>query len=615
MLLQRLVEYAESSGEVTPPFYGRKPVRFLLYIAADGTPANVELVDFADPGTPGQRFGIERWMPNVTRTVGVAPTLAADTVEYVLGWVAEDGKADRVAKQHTAFRELIRDWAAAEPDGPAPAIAAFYAGGHSSKVVTDGTWSRADMVAFVVDGQIATEHESAKRYWAGVAAGRKGLGRAGYCLVCGQVRDLLKTIPQQIPRRWLPGATQSASLVSVNEASHGYELTKLLAHTPICVTCGLTFMSSLTTVLSDERHSTALPGQNARLAWWLVGGSRFDPMAPLDAPDLEDARALLTTPHDGIDPGDDDLSTFCSVTVGGNVARVVIRDWVEMPLPRVKGHIRSWIDDHEIADWSGEVTQVRLTQLVRAAGRWQVGRGGAPGSWVKLGARGEDRPPGLQHALLRAALLDSPLPPRLLTHVLNRIRTDGRVDPARAALIRLGLRRRSRRLDDPESRTAEFERLTPTLNLDNNDPAYLSGRAFAVLDDLQQTVFRAANQPLNTTFAERYMGRAITNPRVVLVNGQRTSTAWLRRLRGPLRKPGWARAYANRLDDIFAQIDTSRDSIPSTAVLAQKAQFVLGFHQQRAAMRAERIEAAAKKKNTDLPPASDDQPTTEGDAE
>jgi len=57
-----------------------------------------------------------------------------------------------------------------------------------------------------------------------------------------------------------------------------------------------------------------------------------------------------------------------------------------------------------------------------------------------------------------------------------------------------------------------------------------------------------------------------------------------------------------------------RQSIPSSAVLAQKAQFVLGYHQQRAALRAERIAAAANKNATDLPPI-DEQLSSEGDAE
>jgi len=608
MLLRRLVEYAETTDDVIPPFYTRKPVRFLLYLTGDGRPVSIEMTDTADPSVSGQRYGANRLVPAVTRTVGIAPALAADTVEYVLGWVSDDGgNPDRVARQHLAFQELVRDWAAAEPDGPAPAIAAFYAAGRASGILKPARWSRADLVAFVVDGQVACEHESARRYWATVAAGRKGLGRAGRCLVCGEVRELLKTIPTQIPRRLLPGATNSASLVSINEAVHGYELQKFLGHTPICVTCGLTFMSSLTALLDSERHSSTLPGQNARLVWWLVGGSTFDVMESLDDPSLGDATALQTAPVAGQEPDVDDFSTFCSVTVSGNVARVVVRDWVEVPLPRVKDNVRAWFADHQMVDWSGQPVHIRLSQLVRATGRWQPGRGGAAGSWVQLGAKGEDRPADIFAGLLRTALLRRPLPPKLLTHVLNRIRADGRVDPARAALIRLAMRRR------PGLSPDETERLTPTVNLESKDPAYLSGRAFAVLDDLQQAVYRAAKQPLNTSFAERYMGRAITNPRAVLVNGQRSATAWLRRLRGPLRRPAWANAYARRLEEIFGLMD-DRQSIPSSAVLAQKAQFVLGYHQQRAALRAERIAAAANRNATDLPPI-DEQLSSEGDAE
>ncbi|WJK36295.1 type I-C CRISPR-associated protein Cas8c/Csd1 [Solwaraspora sp. WMMA2065] len=593
MLLQRLVEFAATSDDVLPPFYGRKPVRLIVDIDRDGGYRGQ--TDTASDAA-GARIGIERSVPAVTRTVGIAPTLAVDNVEYALGWVADGGKADRIGKQHDAFVELIRDWAEAEPDGPGPAVAAFYRRRQHHKVQQPDKWGRADMVGIRVGGEFAFEHDSARRYWATVAAGRKGLGRAGRCLVCGEVRDLLKTIPQQIPQRLLPGATQGASLVSVNEAVHGYELTKFLGNTPICVTCGLTFMSSLTVLLSDTDHHASLPGQNARLTWWVIGGASFDPMGPLDQEDEKSALDMIVSPTRGTEATVDDLSKFCSVTVSGNVARVVVRDWVEMPLPAVKANLRRWIDDHKIAGWDGKPTLVKLVQLTRVAGRWQPGRGSGPGSWTKLGARGEDRPGGLYHALWRSAVFGAPLPPKILAHVIDRIRTDGRVDAARVALIRLAVLRR------PGLPPYHAERLTPTLNDANRDPAYLSGRAFAVLDDLQQAVYRAANQQLNTTFAERYMGRAITNPQAVLVNGRRSATAWLRRLRGPLGKPAWAGAYANRLDDIFAQIDADT-SIPSSAMLTQKAAFVLGYHHQRAAMRAERIEAAASKKNTDLPPA------------
>ncbi|MDG4829473.1 type I-C CRISPR-associated protein Cas8c/Csd1 [Solwaraspora sp. WMMD1047] len=614
MLLQRLVEFADSGGaedgDEAPPFYAEKPVRWILDIGSDGAPTG-RLRDTADKTDPQRRFGVRRTVPAITRTAGIAPTVAVDNIEYVFGWLDEGGKPDRVAKQHQAFRDLHHDWATRDPDGPGAAIVAFYEGKYDKRVAEPDGWARGDLVAFRVDNRFAFDTPSAASYWASVAEGRKGSGQSGRCLVCGRVQPLLKTIPQQVPQRWLPGATQGASLVSINESVHGYELQKFLTHTPICSDCGLKFMSALVTLLSDPEHSTTFSGQNARLAWWVVGGSQFNPMAVLDDPNEKRIQVMLGTPVDGARPAVDDLSTYCSVTVGGNVARVVVRDWVVMPLARVKENIGRWFDDHEIVDgWTGEVTLVRLLQLVRVAGRWQSGRGAEAGTWARFGASGEDRPPDTFKGLLGAALLGRPLPPKLLNHVVNRIRTDGRVDTARVALVRLALRRHP-------SYNAR-ERLTPTLNDDNNAPAYVSGRIFAVLDDLQRTVFQVAKQPLNTTFAERYFGRAITNPQAVLVSGERTATAWLRRLRGPLRRPSWATAYQNRLDDLYSRLD-SKANIPSGAVLPQKAEFILGYHQQRASMRAERIAAANNKAKTDLPPPLDEQQpaaeASEGDAE
>ncbi|MFY1597333.1 type I-C CRISPR-associated protein Cas8c/Csd1 [Micromonospora sp. WMMD737] len=612
MLLQRLVEYADTvtgadPARAVPAFYARKPVRWSLEIDANGVPRG-DLVDTADKDDPQHRFGTERLVPAVTRTVGISPVLAVDNGEYVFGWLSEGAKPERVAKQYAAFRALIVDWAAAEPDGLGPAVAAFYRDGHAGAFQPPADWGRGDLIGFWVDGVYAADTGWARRFWAGVAGDRKGSGRSGLCLVCGQVQPLLKTVPQQIPRRWLPGATQSASLVSMNEAAHGYELQKQLANTPICADCGLKFMTALTGLLSDPLHSTALSGQNARLAWWVLGGSTFDPWATVEQLDPTQIQSLVAGPAGGKAAAVDDLSRYCSVTVGGNVARVVVRDWVEQPVRQVKDNVRAWFGDHRIVDaWTGEVVEVKVSQLARAAGRFEAGRNGGPGTWTKFGASGEHRPPDLFHRLLGAALLKRPLPPKLLNHVINRIRIDGRLDAARAALIRLALRRY------PNLPELERERLTPTLSVEHKQPAYVSGRIFAVMDDLQRTVFRVADQKLNTTFAERYFGRAIDNPQVVIVSGRRNVQAWLKRLRGPLRRPNWSEAYERRLDDLFVQLGVA---IPRGAVLTDKAQFILGYHQQRAEMRAERLAAAANKKKTDLPPEPDDvKPTTndEGD--
>ncbi|MFI6760332.1 type I-C CRISPR-associated protein Cas8c/Csd1 [Micromonospora sp. NPDC050417] len=604
MLLQRLVEYADTSDDAFPPFYARKSVRWTLNIAADGTPTG-DFVDTAEPSDPQRKFGVSRLVPSVTRTVGIAPVLGVDNGEYVFGWLAEGAKPDRVAKQYEAFRELVGEWATAEPTGPGPAIAAFYRDGHDRKLEPPDGWARPDLITFRVAGKYAAETEEAKRFWAGVAGDRKGSGRIGLCLVCGQVQPLLKTIPQQIPQRWLPGATQGASLVSMNEATHGYELQKFLTNTPICADCGLKFMTALTGLLSDPQHSTAFSGQNARLAWWVLGGSTYNPMAMVEQPDPVVIGEMLGGAVTGSERGVDDFSTYCAVTVGGNVARVVVRDWVEQPLPKIQKNIKNWFADCGMVDaWTAEIVYAGVPHFARVAGRFEAGRNGASGSWTKFGASAEHRPPDMFHRLIGAALLGRPLPPKLLHHVINRIRLDGRLDAPRAGLIRLALRRH------PYLNHDDRERLTPTLNEEKKHPAYVSGRIFAVMDDLQRTVFRVADQKINTTFAERYFGRAIDNPQVVLVSGRRNTTAWLKRLRGPLHRPNWSEAYERRLDDLFNRLE----KIPSGAVLTDKAEFILGYHQQRADLRAERIAAAANKKKTDLPPEPEQEaPKLEGD--
>src|SRR5256886_1163575 len=521
MLLQRLVQYADTGTEVIPAFYERKPVRWGLNLDSDGRPDG-ELTDQAEPGERDRRFGVPRLVPKVSRTMGISPALGVDNPEYVLGWVGDGGDAIGVPKQHQAFRDLMLQWAAEEPDDPvAAAVAAFYHRGVQATVGQPQQWGRGERVALRVAGVFAGDTPSARHFWAQVAGGRKGLGRAGLCLVHGGIGPLLKTMPQQVERRWLPGATNSAALVSINEAVHGYELQKFLANAPICVDCGLKFMSGLTSLLSSPRHSALLPGQNSRLVWWLTGGRDEGVMAMLDTPDEAQVRHVLANVAG--DVGDLDDAYFCSMTVGGNVARVVVRDWVEMPLAKVYRNILAWHRDHEIVDpWSGQVIRIGLHQLVRVTGRWQPGRGGASGSWVKLGGSGEDRPGGAYRGLVRAALLGVPLPPRLSAHVIHRIRADGRIDASRVALLRLALRRRPS--------TTNPEVYTPMLNTDNRDPAYVSGRIFAALEAVQESFAYVSKQTLNTTFADRHLARAITSPRTAILPRRRTANPRLKRI-------------------------------------------------------------------------------------
>jgi CRISPR-associated protein Csd1 len=341
-------------------------------------------------------------------------------------------------------------------------------------------------------------------------------------------------------------------------------------------------MTALENLLSDQWKS-ALVGQDTRLAWWVTGAAELD-LDPLDdpRPRPEQVAHLLGGAARGRrtgQPDDEALSVFCAVAIGGNVSRVVVREWIEAPLADIRRNLESWFADHQMVDaWDGQARYVGLSQLARVSGRWIADRK----SYAKPGSSGEDRPPGAYQALLRAALLAKPLPPRLLAHVIRRICADGRLDTDRAALIRLALLRRPPRTPDKEA-------FMPTLNPANHQPGYLAGRVFAVLEDIQLSAARAAGDDVpNVTFTDRYFARAVTSPAVALVAGRRDARAWLKKLRQ--RRPAWALAAERRLDDLFDQIAVA-GGIPHGAVLADQAAFILGYHQQRAALHSGRASA------------------------
>ena len=585
MLLTRLVELAKErsadDGEPSvPPFYKTHRVRWILDLDKEGTPRSPQLTDLADPSDRLAKNGRSHVIPSITKTSGIAPRIAVDGPEYMFGWVDEGAKPERVAKAHEAFRALVEQWVTEDPDGPARALKAFYDHGHAAAFAREETCSRADLIAVKIAGRFLHETDSAHRFWAGIASSRKASGLRGVCLVCGQVGALLKTIPQQLPTRLVPHSTQTASLVSVNKATHGFALQEQLVHTPICADCGLAAMGVLEQLL-DDRWKSSVAGQDMRLAWWTTGGSELD-LDALDKPTPQSVANLLGAAARGRESaplGDDELEAFCAVAIGGNVSRVVVREWIELPIRGVQHNLAAWFADHEVVDaWSGQVTHVGVQRLAYVSGRWLGGKSGASGSYAKFGASGADRPDDLHRALLRSALLAKPLPPKLLAHTVKRVRTDGRLDTERAALIRLALRRRLN--------SSNREAYLPTLNPDNHQPAYLAGRVFAVLEDIQISAARVdGDEAPNLTFADRYFARAVTSPAVALVAGRRDAQAWLKRMRR--KRPAFAEKARQRLNELFEQIVLA-GGIPHGAVLADQAAFILGYHQQWAELRSER---------------------------
>ncbi|WP_216898362.1 type I-C CRISPR-associated protein Cas8c/Csd1 [Nocardia alni] len=585
MLLTRLVEVAER-GDINELFHRSRNFAWQLDLDATGRPRSSTLPALSQVDAKGKARGIDHVVPATGRSSNIAPTLTAGDVQYVMGWGDEDTKPARVARCLDAFVDLTSRWADSEAgrqDPVARAVAAFYRNGglgmleppDEVRTDTDPDVLRKGFakqgVLITVDGIPAYRSPSVVPFWAAEVARNKGSNQDGLCLVCRKNRPLLDTVPGKIPARLVPGATNDAVLVTVNEPVFGYGLTTKLGACPMCITCGESIIVGLRSVL-ESPHSITLPSQDSRMAWWLTSGSDSSVLEMLNRPRLQDVRALIDAPtrrehvFDGSERAEErekpDL--FCSLTIGGNVSRIMVRDWIEMPVQNVQENVADWFVEHAMVPLGPGASEFHgILRFALATGRWIS----ATSAYADFDAKGADRPHDVYRGLIHAALLNRPLPASLLPQLIHRVHRDNHFDSTRAALVRLILNRSP----------ATTEKPTPGLDDNNDKPGYLAGRVFANLEALQ---YDACGGRLNTTYSDRHLSSAVANPKVGLVAGLTEARAWLTKLRRAHR--GAVVNHAKALDELLSKL-AEVGGIPGRGGIDQQAWFLLGCHQQRAA--------------------------------
>ncbi|GAA3561671.1 hypothetical protein GCM10022222_51820 [Amycolatopsis ultiminotia] len=593
MLLQRLVGYAEENV-TTPPFHREREFRWRLDLFTDGRGA--QLTGLREPDGKGR--GQRRFAPAATRTVGVAPQLGADDIQYVFGWGDDTTKPKRVAECHERFVALIQEWSDSDPnDVAAQRLVRFYRN-DDMPLRPEGVGAK-DGVLVAVDDELIIHRPSLVRFWMAEVARRKAgkAPRTGLCLVCGADRPLLDSMPSTVAKRLVPGAGNDAALVSVNASVFGYGLATGLEHTPICFPCGNAVGSGLTHLLGS-RHAINLAGQDSRMAWWVLGAEEPDVFSGFaTAPDPNQVNVLLKRLHSGDLARAEELAQtvdgderFFSLTVGGNASRIMVRDWIDLPLQAALLHLAHWYRDMLMVTLADdEPVSFGLWHLVLAMGRWD-GRSGENGRYTEIGKKNGRRPEHVQRDLLARALRGSPLPPSVLHHVLHRIASDGHIDATRAALLRLAL-------CDPREKEP---RVSAGLDENNNDTVYLYGRIFAHLEKIQR---KAHGRDVNTTFGDRFLASAMGNPVPAVMAGRRMAAAWLGKVRRNPKTRNSEWALRSTLDALIDKIDSAK---PLTGFLPaqRQAQFVLGYHQQRAEDRR-RVRAHREKEEAEFDDVED----------
>lgn len=585
MMLQALYELALRESLLDDPDFEKRAVSFLVRVDADGGFRGLQAT-WDDRGK-----GIPRSVPRAPlRTVAVASGFLVDNAQYVFGMMKKADreklkdakeikkKSDRNAECATAFRGLVAEAASRTGDEGLIGVQRFLGRWEEQRQrVLDAAppapakkgqqpkayeWTGDEVIAFGLDSDdesLVHDREAVRAWWRGARRGTPSADQPVErirCLVTGEMGAPEANHP---PIKRVPaGQTSGTKMVSFNAAafvSQGCG-TNEGHNAPVTARGADGYARALNWLLEEHggrrfRQGIALREDAAVVYWTREANSLADLVGRLDSTMTDDARAMVESPWKGLEPEATDATKFYVLTLGGNAARVMIRDWFESTAGSVKQNLRRYFDDLRIDGQDDRPLPLR--PLLRA---------------LMVHPEAKDKqelPPDLAARLLRSALLGLPFPRQLLARAQRRIRAAGGFTlTTLCALIKATLNRFRSTHNLPEVSVSLDEGCTQV--------SYLLGRLFAVLEKLQTDAIGAT-----TTIRDRYFTAAASTPAVVFPRLLSLSVHHVAKL----QKDG-----GTRLERIKAGIidQLPARAMPSTLALEDQGLFSIGYYHQRQAL-------------------------------
>jgi CRISPR-associated protein Csd1 len=177
--------------------------------------------------------------------------------------------------------------------------------------------------------------------------------------------------------------------------------------------------------------------------------------------------------------------------------------------------------------------------------------------------------PALTEKLLTAVMNGYRYPGFLLQTMVHRIQIDSDTEDNRYIKMndtRMGILKACINRDDRLS--GKEEEIKMALDFENNTPAYLCGRLFAVLENIQQ---KASGYDLNRTIKDAYFTSASTRPATVFPRLLTLAQHHMAKLEND--------RYAD--ENISEIVDKLGSEFPSILSLKEQGIFMLGYYQQK----------------------------------
>ena len=584
---KRIREANEGKGELVHNSLKEEQIGIVLTIREDGSFSSLSGID-----------KVTSMVESVSRTSGVNPRLLVDNFTYIFGFYDPDSQKfkDEVKKKgektaiekmkadgdekKKAFIEKILSYSSLQELHP---VIRFYQDNKKNGIdnvrqedflkIIDKK-NRSSNICFLIVGESNFLHtkktvynEIINRYDRNESL--KMEDSNSYCSICGEkkypipeIHDSIKNVPD--------GQSTGCALVSFNaSAFESYNLERNL-NSSICSNCAKTYVEGLnwllnngTEVLNDKgkpykkySNRKTFGSLDTAMVYWLKDGNKLDDLDLLEEPDEGAIEELFKSVVSGDSKSlmiKDDY--FYSFTLSGAAARIAVRDWFETSLYDVKKSMVKWFENIRIKEFDYSLGRMVNTYcgIYRLAKSVQNEKNTNDVTLSRVIVY-----------LWKAALSQKIIPIWVLNALIKRIRIDSKgVNRERAALIRLILN---------QNKGKGGLEMKECLDPENLSTAYICGRIFCVLENLQRS---ALGKNLNAGIRERFFSSAATTPSAAFGRLMKMAQNHLSKLKG--EKPGLAVLFDKELQQLVLNIDM----FPVLFTLEEQGQFAIGYYHQK----------------------------------
>lgn len=595
MLISALCDYYDvlaKKGLVLPDGYSGVGIHALIALTEDGAVDSIvdcqETEIYTVKDKPKERKVPKTVMlPKRTEKTAIDANIIEHRPLYIFGLnydakaaalSASDGK-DKAKKSHDAFveknlefidgidtplvnayRSFMKTWKPEEQE-------------HNETLLGAGKLLVTGKFAFCLAGRpdkLLHDEPKIKEKWEQMyaASTESDDAQSAQCCITGEYLPIERVHAKIIG---LPGGSPMGNtMVSYKNAAEESYGKKQSFNSCISANAVKKYTEALNYLLADKHHRTLI--DETTYIYWAASGdeacnSIFSALAFGDTMDSEHTDEWLDSVFDGIKSGratreivdgidniDSDVS-FYVVGIKPNSARLALKCIYRQSFGKVLQNTIVHYSDMQIGSGGGKPMSVRTICK----------------ELVSPKSSNDKVSPALMAKLFDAIINGTAYPDALLTAVVRRVKTDTddeknsyiKMNNVRMGLIKACINR-SARLKGKQ------EEIKMSLDLENRDPAYLCGRLFCKLEDIQR---RASNDTLNRTIKDAYFSSAATRPAVVFPKLLSLSQHHLAKLEDKT-------AYF--MDREVTEIIGMMGSVfPSHLTLKEQGVFMLGYYQQK----------------------------------